>query len=132
MTDHSISPNAVRYSRLRALLESARPHQWSKNLLVFVPALLSDHFGDKSALYATCIAFAGVSAVASATYILNDLVDAPTARVGKCDGHVSAKHHEGLSSAVEPKCQPERQQGKRWDHRLRRREVATCERAMAL
>jgi 4-hydroxybenzoate polyprenyltransferase len=76
MTDQSIVP-VIRFERLRAIMESARPHQWSKNLLVFVPALLSDHLSDTKIVFATCLAFVSLCMVASATYILNDLVDAP-------------------------------------------------------
>lgn len=80
MTDRSIVPDAVRFWRLRALFESGRPPQWSKNLLVFVPALLSNHLSDENALYATGVAFVSLCLIASATYIINDIVDAPNDR----------------------------------------------------
>lgn len=62
-------------SRLRALVRSARPHQWAKNALVFVPALLAGRLGEPAALGPVIASFCALCLVASATYILNDLWD---------------------------------------------------------
>jgi 4-hydroxybenzoate polyprenyltransferase len=62
-------------SRLRALLKCARPHQWAKNLLVFVPAILGGAIADPQALLTTIVCFIALCFVASSTYILNDLWD---------------------------------------------------------
>ncbi len=51
-----------------------RLHQWSKNALVFVP-LVTAHRFDLVALYEASAAFLFFSLVASAVYVLNDLVD---------------------------------------------------------
>jgi 4-hydroxybenzoate polyprenyltransferase len=75
MTYRSDLPALDRDSPLRALIESLRLHQWTKNLLVFVPAILSNRFSDWSVLNATSLAFFGLCFVASATYLINDLVD---------------------------------------------------------
>jgi 4-hydroxybenzoate polyprenyltransferase/phosphoserine phosphatase len=69
-----------RSNRLRALLHTARPHQWAKNLLVFVPALLSAQITDPAAVVACVVAFFALSMVASGTYLLNDLLDLPDDR----------------------------------------------------
>jgi 4-hydroxybenzoate polyprenyltransferase/phosphoserine phosphatase len=69
-----------RTSRLRALLKAARPHQWAKNLLVFVPALLSAQITDAGAVAACLVAFCALGLVASGTYLLNDLWDLPDDR----------------------------------------------------
>lgn len=57
------------------LLKQLRLHQWSKNLLVFLPLLLAHRFMDVQGWADTLLAFAGMSLVASATYVVNDLSD---------------------------------------------------------
>ena len=57
-----------------ALAKALRVHQWAKNLLVFVPLLLGHSFHPSSVLAAVA-AFFCFSLTASATYILNDLLD---------------------------------------------------------
>ncbi|ETR78353.1 prenyltransferase [Afipia sp. P52-10] len=59
----------------KALIKSLRLHQWAKNALVFVPLILGGRLGDPTAVLATCAAFLAMSFVASATYIVNDIVD---------------------------------------------------------
>jgi 4-hydroxybenzoate polyprenyltransferase/phosphoserine phosphatase len=58
----------------RALLKALRPHQWLKNLLVFVP-VLAGHALAPAPVLASALAFAAFSLGASATYMLNDLAD---------------------------------------------------------
>jgi 4-hydroxybenzoate polyprenyltransferase len=55
-------------------LKAIRPHQWSKNLLVFLPLLLA-HIVVPRRLLAAFIAFVCFSLTASAAYIVNDLLD---------------------------------------------------------
>jgi 4-hydroxybenzoate polyprenyltransferase len=59
---------------LKSLLKAARLHQWAKNLLIFVPLLLS-HALSLSRLLTAMLAFLCFSLAASATYIVNDLLD---------------------------------------------------------
>lgn len=56
-------------------LKQLRLHQWSKNLLVFLPLLLGHRFTDVQGWVSALLAFAGMSLVASATYVVNDLSD---------------------------------------------------------
>lgn len=56
------------------LLKAIRLHQWAKNVLVFVPALLAHDVSPRS-LLASVLAFFSLSFCASATYIINDLLD---------------------------------------------------------
>lgn len=56
------------------LLKAIRLHQWTKNFLVFVPALLAHDFSLRS-LLVSLLAFLSLSLCASATYIINDLLD---------------------------------------------------------
>jgi 4-hydroxybenzoate polyprenyltransferase len=51
-----------------------RPHQWLKNLLVFVPTFTAHHF-DAASLLAALLAFFSFSLCASSAYVLNDLLD---------------------------------------------------------
>jgi len=54
---------------------SIRLHQYSKNLLIFVPLLLSGQFAVPHLLGNALLAFCAFSCAASAGYILNDLLD---------------------------------------------------------
>jgi 4-hydroxybenzoate polyprenyltransferase len=55
-------------------VKALRPHQWAKNLLIFLPLLLSHSFAINRLLIAL-LAFCCFSLTASATYIVNDLLD---------------------------------------------------------
>jgi 4-hydroxybenzoate polyprenyltransferase len=52
-----------------------RIHQWLKNLLLFVPLLTAFFFSELSKVAVTMVAFFAFSFIASATYIVNDLMD---------------------------------------------------------
>lgn len=59
---------------LPALIRAMRPHQWAKNVLVFVPVLAAHQYAGASLLQ--CLAaFVAFSLVASSVYLLNDLLD---------------------------------------------------------
>ena len=57
------------------LLRALRPHQWVKNLLIFVPLVLAHRLTDTGAIIATTWALIAFSACASCAYLLNDLLD---------------------------------------------------------
>ena len=59
----------------RAALHALRPHQWSKNLLVFVAAIAAHRIFDPPAQQATALAFVAFCLCASGAYVLNDLFD---------------------------------------------------------
>ena len=63
---------ADRSARRRAWIRALRPHQWSKNLLVFLPALAAHAPG---ALVPALAAFVAFSLTASSVYLINDLSD---------------------------------------------------------
>lgn len=63
-----------RRSPFKAFLKAIRVHQWAKNILVFLPALLA-HDRGANVMAASLLAFFAISFCASATYILNDLLD---------------------------------------------------------
>jgi 4-hydroxybenzoate polyprenyltransferase len=56
-------------------LKAARLHQWVKNILVFVPALVAHRFTDPIVLARSLQAFVAFSLCASSVYIINDLLD---------------------------------------------------------
>lgn len=60
---------------LRDWVRALRLHQWSKNLLLFVPLLLAHHYGDVLALARVVAGFVLLGCVASGTYLINDLSD---------------------------------------------------------
>jgi 4-hydroxybenzoate polyprenyltransferase len=59
---------------LRVFLKAIRVHQWAKNVLIFLPLLLAHRLA-LHAIAAAIVAFFSFSLCASATYIINDLLD---------------------------------------------------------
>jgi 4-hydroxybenzoate polyprenyltransferase len=57
------------------LIEALRPRQWVKNLLVFAPLLAAHQYGDLTLLGKACLAFISLCLMASAMYVVNDLLD---------------------------------------------------------
>ena len=57
-----------------ALIRAARPHQWLKNLLIFVP-LLTAHRFELQSLLSAATAFLAFGLCASSVYLLNDMLD---------------------------------------------------------
>jgi len=65
----------ARGSRVKALLQAMRPHQWVKNVLVFLPVITANAVLDFGSMYLAGLAFACFSIVASGVYLINDLLD---------------------------------------------------------
>lgn len=63
-----------RRSPLKVFIKAVRVHQWAKNALIFLPLLLA-HALRTGPVLRCLLAFACFSACASATYIVNDLLD---------------------------------------------------------
>jgi 4-hydroxybenzoate polyprenyltransferase/phosphoserine phosphatase len=61
-------------SPFKAWLKAIRLHQWAKNVLIFVPLLLA-HAWATGLIVADVVAFISFGLCASATYIVNDLLD---------------------------------------------------------
>jgi 4-hydroxybenzoate polyprenyltransferase len=59
----------------RALLISLRPHQWTKNLVVFAALIFGERLLDPGSVWRGVAAFAIFCALSSAVYLLNDLAD---------------------------------------------------------
>jgi decaprenyl-phosphate phosphoribosyltransferase len=60
---------------LRAALKTARPKQWTKNVLVFAAPAAAGVLDQRDALLQTIVAFVGFCLAASGTYFLNDALD---------------------------------------------------------
>jgi 4-hydroxybenzoate polyprenyltransferase len=58
-----------------AILKSARPHQWVKNIFVAAPLVFARRIDDVPALLHSGIAVAGFCLFSSTVYLINDLVD---------------------------------------------------------
>lgn len=72
-----ITPTRVfleKVSPLKAWLKAIRIHQWAKNILLFLPVLLA-HALRLPLIVAALMAFVSFGFCASATYIINDLLD---------------------------------------------------------
>ena len=61
--------------KLRVYLKALRVHQWAKNVLVFVTALAAGKLMELHSLVALGLVFIAFSSVASAGYLINDLMD---------------------------------------------------------
>lgn len=60
---------------LRSTLKALRPHQWAKNILVFIPLLAGHRIQDAAAVWGSLMAFLAFSLCASSVYLLNDMLD---------------------------------------------------------
>lgn len=81
--DDAAAP-AARYKRGSAmigLIRTMRPHQWVKNLFVLTPLVFAHRLTDVHAALRALAGFAVFSLVASAVYVLNDLVDVEADRL---------------------------------------------------
>jgi 4-hydroxybenzoate polyprenyltransferase len=81
-------------SRLLDVLRALRPYQWSKNLLLFVPLLCTNSFGEPRLLTTVVLASIAFSLSASAGYVLNDLLDR------RSDAHCSRRRQRPFASGA--------------------------------
>lgn len=72
---------STRSSTARALLRAVRPRQWTKNLLVFGAPATASQLSHPGQLARSVLAFGVLVAASSATYLVNDVVDAPADRL---------------------------------------------------
>lgn len=64
-----------RPTKWKAVIKELRPHQWAKNVLLFVPLYFSYQYTNLSLLFTAVMAFLSFSFCASSIYVLNDLAD---------------------------------------------------------
>ena len=60
---------------MMAFLRALRPHQWTKNLLVFAALLFSKHLFEPEPFLRTFLAFLAFCGLAGAVYLWNDIAD---------------------------------------------------------
>jgi 4-hydroxybenzoate polyprenyltransferase len=60
---------------MMAFLRALRPHQWTKNLLVFAALLFSKHLFEPEPFIRTFLAFLAFCGLAGAVYLWNDIAD---------------------------------------------------------
>ncbi len=58
-----------------ALTQAMRPHQWTKNLLVFAALLFTAQFTNLTLLWQTALGFFALCFTASSIYLVNDILD---------------------------------------------------------
>lgn len=59
---------------IRAYITALRPHQWTKNALVFVPMMAAHAFSAET-FWRSALGFVAFSLIASCVYVINDLLD---------------------------------------------------------
>jgi 4-hydroxybenzoate polyprenyltransferase len=70
-------------SFLITLIKALRVHQWTKNLLLFVPLILSHNYNNTHLIIKTVLGFFAFSFISSSVYLLNDLTDLSADRAHK-------------------------------------------------
>jgi 4-hydroxybenzoate polyprenyltransferase len=81
-----------------ALVRALRPHQWVKNLLVFVPILLDHRLTEPDLLARGATAFAAFCLAASGAYVLNDMLDLEADRT-----HPTKRYRPFASAVLSPR-----------------------------
>lgn len=66
---------------MSSLLISVRPHQWTKNLLVFAGLVFAEKMADLTSLIRSFTAFCAFCLLSSSVYLLNDLLDCGSDRL---------------------------------------------------
>src|SRR6476646_418482 len=89
-----LGPDEPRSSMLSALVRTARPRQWAKNVLVFAAPGAAGVLTEATPLVRTLIAFACFCLAASGTYFLNDAADVES------DRRHPTKHNRPVASGA--------------------------------
>ena len=92
---------------IKAALILLRPHQWVKNLLLFVSLFASHQVSNTEYLTATLIGFVAFCMVASGTYVVNDILDIESDRQHPTKknrplaaGKIKISHAVGISAVL--------------------------------
>jgi 4-hydroxybenzoate polyprenyltransferase len=93
-----VTEAAARPAPSLALVRALRPHQWVKNLLVFVPILLDHRLTQPEVVARGAMAFAAFCLAASGAYVLNDILDLEADR-----SHPIKRHRSFASGALPPR-----------------------------
>ena len=79
----------------RLWLQAVRIHQWTKNLLLFLPLFLAHKYGDLRVVTSVLLAFPFMGLVASGTYLINDISDLDADRA-----HPTKRHRPIASGLI--------------------------------
>ncbi len=71
----NVAINSSLKQRLHILFSTLRPRQWTKNLIVFAPALFALELHDLTSLWVAGLTFISFCLVSGAVYVLNDVFD---------------------------------------------------------
>jgi 4-hydroxybenzoate polyprenyltransferase len=82
-------------SIFRALIIAIRPHQWVKNLLIFVPLFVSNQWYIPNLIIRALIGFISFSLIASSVYVINDIFDIQNDRA-----HIKKKYRPFAASDI--------------------------------
>jgi 4-hydroxybenzoate polyprenyltransferase len=72
---NTATPSVGMPMQIAAFVRALRPHHWAKNTLVFLPLVLAHQLTNPYLIWWSALAFLAFSLAASATYLINDLVD---------------------------------------------------------
>lgn len=81
----------------RALEQALRPRQWVKNVLVFIPLIAAQGWGDREGWADALLAFFALCCAASSVYLFNDALDIPADR-----RHPRKRNRPFASGALSP------------------------------
>jgi 4-hydroxybenzoate polyprenyltransferase len=73
--DRTVTAQPAKAAGFLTYCKQLRLHQWSKNVLVFIPVLMSHQFLDPQAMLNALLAFVCFGLVASSIYLMNDIMD---------------------------------------------------------
>jgi 4-hydroxybenzoate polyprenyltransferase len=77
---------------LKSLIKALRPHQWAKNILLFIPFFLAHEIMDYDKIITLILCFIMMSLCASSVYVINDLLDLES------DRHHSSKKNRPFAA----------------------------------
>lgn len=69
--------NTLQIEMVGRIVRALRPHQWVKNLLLFIPIAMAHRLDDTAGLKRVLFGMIAFSLAASAGYVLNGLLDLP-------------------------------------------------------
>lgn len=97
---------ATETKSVKPYIKALRPHQWLKNILVFLP-MLAAHQLDGPTFLMSLLAFVCFSLVASSVYVLNDLLDLAADRAHPrkksrpfASGSIPIAHGAGMAAGL--------------------------------
>src|ERR1700733_16133078 len=79
--ERALTPSRTLWDKASDLFISARPKQWTKNLIIFAPVIFAAKIFDTQALMGACFCTLAFCLVSSGVYLLNDVLDREQDRI---------------------------------------------------